>query len=68
MKLEMWRALPPVDVSSYWASMGTPEQIEAFSAFLQKRSPNWTTGHEREGFVQTRRPAWMPGDPAEADQ
>ena len=68
MKREMWRALPPVDVSSYWASMGTPEQIEAFSAFLQKRSPNWTTGHERDGFVHTRRPAWMPADSTEADQ
>jgi enoyl-CoA hydratase/carnithine racemase len=68
MKREMWRALPPVDVSSYWASMGTPEQIEAFSAFLQKRSPNWATGHERDGFVKTRRPSWMPEDSAKADQ
>lgn len=62
MKREMWRALPPVDVSSYWASMGTAEQIEAFTAFLQKRSPAWHTGHERDAFVATRRPAWMPGD------
>lgn len=62
MKREMWRALPPVDVSSYWASMGTAEQIEAFTAFLQKRSPAWNTGHERDAFVATRRPAWMPGD------
>lgn len=62
MKREMWRALPPVDVSSYWASMGTAEQIEAFTAFLQKREPNWATGHDRDAFVQTRRPAWLPTD------
>ena len=62
MKREMWRALPPVDVSSYWASMGTAEQIEAFTAFLQKRPPDWTTGHDRDAFVQTRRPAWLPSD------
>lgn len=62
MKREMWRALPQVDVTGYWASMGTAEQIEAFTAFLQKRSPNWTAGHERDAFVQTRRPAWMPPD------
>lgn len=62
MKREMWRALPPVDVSSYWASMGTAEQIEAFSAFLEKREPNWTAGHDRDGFVATRRPAWLPAE------
>ena len=62
MKREMWRALPPVDVSGYWASMGTPEQIEAFTAFLEKRSPNWTTGYDRDAFVQTRRPAWLPAE------
>jgi enoyl-CoA hydratase/carnithine racemase len=59
MKREMWRALPPVDVSSYWASMGTAEQIEAFTAFLEKREPNWATGRDRDAFVQTRRPAWL---------
>jgi enoyl-CoA hydratase/carnithine racemase len=62
MKREMWRALPPVDVSSYWASMGTAEQIEAFTAFLEKREPNWTTGRDRDAFVQTRRPAWLPSE------
>ena len=60
MKREMWRALPPVDVSGYWASMGTAEQIEAFTAFLEKRPPSWTTGHDRDAFVATRRPAWLP--------
>lgn len=62
MKREMWRALPPVDVSSYWASMGTAEQIEAFTAFLQKRDPNWPNTVDRDAFIQTRRPAWMPSD------
>lgn len=63
MKREMWHALPAVNVSGYWASMGTAEQIEAFTAFLEKRSPNWTTGHDRDAFVQTRRSAWLPSDP-----
>ena len=63
MKREMWRALPPVDVSGYWASMGTAEQIEAFTAFLEKRPPNWSTGQDRDAFVQTRRPAWLPEQP-----
>ena len=62
MKREMLRALPPVDVSGYWASMGTAEQIEAFSAFLQKREPNWPNIADRDAFVRTRRPAWMPSD------
>lgn len=60
MKREMARALPPVDVSGYWASMGTPEQIEAFTAFLQKRPPKWPATVDRDAFVATRRPAWMP--------
>jgi enoyl-CoA hydratase/carnithine racemase len=60
IKREMWRALPPVDVSGYWASMGTAEQIEAFTAFLEKRPPDWKTGHDRDAFVATRRPAWLP--------
>lgn len=63
MKREMARALPPVDVAGYWASMGTHEQIEAFSAFLQKRPPNWSTSSDRDAFVRTRRPAWMPSGP-----
>lgn len=58
MKREMARALPTVDVAGYWASMGTVEQIEAFTAFLEKRPPNWPTGADREPFVATRRPAW----------
>jgi enoyl-CoA hydratase/carnithine racemase len=62
MKREMGRALPTVDVAGYWSSMGTAEQIEAFTAFLEKRSPNWTTGRDRDGFIQTRRPAWMSTD------
>lgn len=60
MKREMARALPPVDVSGYWNSMGTAEQIEAFTAFLQKRPPTWPTASAREAFVATRRPAWTP--------
>ncbi len=63
MKREMSRALPAVDVAGYWASMGTAEQIEAFTAFLQKRPPNWPTASERDAFVATRRPAWVPADP-----
>lgn len=62
MKREMARALPPVDVSGYWASMGTAEQIEAFTAFLQKRPPTWPAAAARDAFVATRRPAWMPTD------
>lgn len=62
MKREMARALPPVDVSGYWASMGTAEQIEAFTAFLQKRPPSWPVTTDREAFVSTRRPAWVPAD------
>jgi enoyl-CoA hydratase/carnithine racemase len=62
MKREMARALPAVDVAGYWAWMGTAEQIEAFTAFLEKRQPTWTTGHDRDAFVHTRRPAWMPSD------
>ena len=54
MKREMWRALPPVDVSSYWASMGTAEQIEAFTAFLQKRDP---TGPTPSTGMRSSRPA-----------
>ena len=60
MKREMARALPPVDVSGYWMSMGTAEQIEAFTAFLQKRPPSWPESSDRDAFVSTRRPAWMP--------
>lgn len=62
MKREMASALPPVDVSGYWASMGTAEQIEAFTAFLQKRPPSWPVATDREAFVSTRRPAWTSAD------
>lgn len=62
MKREMFRALPPVDVSGYWASMGTAEQIEAFTAFLHKRPPDWPTTSDREAFIATRRPAWATDD------
>lgn len=58
MKREMSRALPVVDVSGYWASMGTAEQLEAFTAFLQKRPPEWPVATDRDAFVSTRRPAW----------
>lgn len=60
VKREMARALPPVDVTGYWSSIGTAEQIEAFTAFLQKRSPDWPPDRSRDAFVQTRRPTWLP--------
>lgn len=60
VKREMARALPSVDVTGYWSSIGTTEQIEAFTAFLQKRSPDWPVSNDRDAFVQTRRPAWLP--------
>lgn len=59
VKREMARALPAVDVAGYWSSIGTTEQIEAFTAFLQKRSPDWPVGRDRDAFVQTRRSAWL---------
>ncbi|OJZ75988.1 enoyl-CoA hydratase [Mycobacterium paraffinicum] len=59
VKREMARALPQVDVTGYWSSMGTAEQIEAFTAFLQKRSPDWAVSRDRDAFVQTRRSAWL---------
>lgn len=59
IKREMARALPAVDVTGYWSSIGTTEQIEAFTAFLQKRSPEWPVSHDRDAFVQTRRPEWL---------
>ncbi|OCB63456.1 enoyl-CoA hydratase [Mycobacterium malmoense] len=59
VKREMARALPPVDVTGYWSSIGTAEQIEAFTAFLQKRSPAWAVNHDRDAFIQTRRSAWL---------
>jgi hypothetical protein len=62
VKREMARALPAVDVSGYWSSIGTSEQIEAFSAFLEKRPPRWSVSSDRDAFVQTRRPQWMPPD------
>jgi len=65
VKREMARALPPVDVTGYWSSIGTTEQIEAFTAFLQKRSPAWPVNNDRDAFVQTRRPAWLPSQNAD---
>jgi enoyl-CoA hydratase/carnithine racemase len=65
VKREMARALPPVDVTGYWSSIGTTEQIEAFTAFLQKRSPAWPVNNDRDAFVQTRRPAWLPSQYAD---
>lgn len=62
MKREMSRALPAVDVSGYWSSMGTAEQIEAFTAFLQKRPPSWPVDSGRDAFVATRRTAWTTHD------
>ncbi len=59
VKREMARALPPVDVTGYWSSIGTAEQIEAFTAFLQKRSPDWAVNRDRDAFVQTRRSSWL---------
>jgi enoyl-CoA hydratase/carnithine racemase len=65
VKREMVRALPSVDVTGYWSSIGTTEQIEAFTAFLQKRSPAWPVNNDRDAFVQTRRPAWLPSQNAD---
>ena len=65
VKREMARALPSVDVTGYWSSIGTTEQIEAFTAFLQKRSPAWPVNNDRDAFVQTRRPAWLPSQNAD---
>ncbi|MGN6337861.1 enoyl-CoA hydratase/isomerase family protein [Mycobacterium sp.] len=65
VKREMARALPSVDVTGYWSSIGTTEQIEAFTAFLQKRSPAWPVTNDRDAFVQTRRPAWLPSQNAD---
>jgi enoyl-CoA hydratase/carnithine racemase len=60
VKQEMARHLPKVDVSGYWSSIGTAEQIEAYSAFLGKRAPSWPVNSDRDAFVAaTRRPAWM---------
>ena len=69
MKREMARSLPPVDTAGYWASIGTAEQVEAFSAFLDKRDPVWPRSKEREGFVAaTRRPYWMGAGETEAGE
>ncbi|WP_255507113.1 enoyl-CoA hydratase/isomerase family protein [Mycolicibacterium sp. 018/SC-01/001] len=62
MKREMARSLPAVDTAGYWSSIGTPEQIEAFCAFLEKREPRWQSDTSREAFVATRRPSWTPTD------
>lgn len=60
MKAEMARDLPKVDLAGYWASIGTSEQIEAFSAFLAKRPPEWPTNSDRDAFIEaSRRPSWF---------
>jgi len=64
MKAEMARALPKVDTTGYWSSIGTAEQIEAWAAFMDKRDPLWPTDDARDGFVATRRHYWMPSDEA----
>lgn len=65
MKREMARDLPSVDTAGYWSSMGTPEQGEAFMAFMQKRPAVWPTDESRAGFVErTRRPGWLPAPDA----
>lgn len=67
MKAEMARALPKVDVSGYWSSVGTTEQIEAFAAFVEKRDVDWPLDNSRDGFIATRRRYWWPsgdGSPA----
>lgn len=59
MKAEMARDLPKVDVAGYWASIGTGEQLEAFTAFIEKREPAWSSTGDRDSFVASRRPYWM---------
>jgi enoyl-CoA hydratase/carnithine racemase len=60
VKREMARALPVVDTSGYWGSIGTPEQVEAFTAFLEKREPRWPRSDDRDGFLTAvRRPYWQ---------
>jgi enoyl-CoA hydratase/carnithine racemase len=60
MKAEMGRALPRVDSAGYWSSVGTAEQIEAFSAFVQRRDVDWPADSSRDAFVATRRRYWWP--------
>jgi enoyl-CoA hydratase/carnithine racemase len=67
MKREMARDLPAVDVPGYWSSIGTGEQIEAFSAFLEKRPPAWPASADRDAFIEaTRRPSWLPNQQEES--
>jgi enoyl-CoA hydratase/carnithine racemase len=58
MKRAMAQQLPSPDKSSMWSFMGSPEQGEAYAAFLEKRSPDWSRDRSREGFVSSRRAAW----------
>jgi enoyl-CoA hydratase/carnithine racemase len=58
MKRAMAQQLPRPDKSGMWSSMGSPEQGEAYAAFLEKRSPNWSRDLSRDGFVSSRRAAW----------
>ena len=61
MKTEMRRALPEVDTAGYWQTIGTAEQIEAFSAYLDRREPAWPPGPDRDAFVVARRSYWLRG-------
>jgi hypothetical protein len=68
MKAEMARDLPSIDAAGYWSSIGTSEQMEAFSAFLDKRSPDWPVDGDRGAFVEAvRRPGWMTGSTTQGD-
>ena len=61
VKRQMNRQLPVPDQPGMWESMGTAEQADAFRAFLDKRDPEWTHDHARDGFIErVRRPLWMP--------
>jgi len=66
VKREMARALPSVDTAGYWASIGTAEQMEAFTTFLEKRDPRWPRTDDRDGFLNAvRRPYWQQIDQPE---
>jgi|GEM_PF-200482 enoyl-CoA hydratase/carnithine racemase len=61
MKRQMWQSLPPVDVGGYWERIGTPETAEAWTAFLDKRDPQWPgTDDPPNPLKRSRRATWMP--------
>ena len=43
-KLSFNRQLPELDYGMYQATLGSPECIEAFKAFVEKRDPSWSDG------------------------